>query len=120
MSWGYQSYPYGVQQPSWWYQENPDYINSYDSWNQGPYLSEANFSYSSWPTTDKPNPPNLQNFDGSFPIAASEDVSIPPYQVAMDELSATRARIAQDTEDLSYIEEQIGKNTFQVASYEYV
>ena len=88
MSWAYQSYPYGVQQPSGWYQENPDYTDPYDSWNQGPYLSEPNFSYSPWPTTDEPSPPYFQNFDGSFPIETSEDVYIPSYQAALDDLLA--------------------------------
>ena len=86
MSWAYQSYYYEGQQTNGWYQGNPNPYNFYDSWNQGPYPSDPNITYTSWPTTDEPSPPYLQNFDEPSPIEASEDVYIPLYQPAMDEM----------------------------------
>ena len=93
MSWAYPPYSYGGQEPNGWYQEDSTPYNPYISWNQNPYPSEPNFPYTSWTTTDEPNPPYLQNYDEPFPIEASEDVYIPPYQAALDELLAQNAAI---------------------------
>ena len=117
MSWAYPPYSYGGQQINGWYQEDSTSYNPYISWNQGPYPSEPNYPYTSWPTTDEPNHPYLQNCDEPFPIEASEDVYIPPYQAALNELLPQHAAIESNHLTLDKVLAQTTSSMAQDAKY---